>query len=68
MKNTKFMVKVVRGARAAEFVQRIDRSPIETTLKRNLALLMGKLTAEDVVNSLGNSRCITELIPVPVNG
>jgi hypothetical protein len=68
MKNTKFMVKVVRGTRAAEYVQRIDRSPVQTTLKRNLALVMGKLTAEDVVNSLGNSRCIPELIPVQVIG
>jgi len=66
MKNTKFMVKVVRGTRAAKYVQRIDPSPFQTTLKRNLALLMGKLTAEDVVNSLGNSRCILELVPVRV--
>jgi len=66
MKNTKFVVKMVRGTRVAEYVQRIDRSPIQTTLKRNLALLMGKLTAEDVVNSLGNSRCILELVPVRV--
>jgi len=65
MKNTKFMVKVVRGTRA-EYVQRIDRCPVQTTLKRNLALVMGKLTAEDVVNSLGNSRCIPELVPVQV--
>src|SRR5438105_5973349 len=65
-KNTKFVVKMVRGTRAAEYVQRIDRSPIQTTLTRNLALLMGKLTAEDVVNSLGNSRCIPELVPVQV--
>lgn len=50
MKNTKFMVKVVRGrTRAPEYVQRIDRSPFQTTLKRDLA--MGKLTAEDVANS-----------------
>ena len=62
MKNTKFMVKVVRGTRAPEYVQRIDRSPFQTTLKRDLA--MGKLTAEDVANSLGNSRCISELLPV----
>ena len=64
MKNTKFMVKVVRGTRAAQYVQRIDRSPVQTTLKRNLALVMGKFTAEDVVKSLGNSRCIPELVPV----
>ena len=46
MKNTKFLVKVVRGTRAAEYVERIDRSPVQTTLKRNRALAMGKLTAE----------------------
>jgi hypothetical protein len=64
MKNTKFLVKLVRGTRAAEYVQRIDRSPVQTTLKRNLALAMGRFTAEDVVNSLGNSRCTPELVPV----
>ena len=67
MKNAKFVVKVVRGTRAAEYVRRIDASPVQTTLKRNLALVMGKLTAEDVVNSLGNSRCIPELVPVQVS-
>ena len=66
MKNTKFVVKVVQGTRAAQYVQRIDRSPVQTTLKRNLALVMGKFTAEDVVNSLGNSRWIAELVPVRV--
>ena len=64
MKNTKFVVKVVRGTHVSEYVQRIDRSPVQTTLKRNLALVMGKFTAEDIVNSLGNSRCILELVPV----
>ena len=29
MKNTKFVVKVVRGTRVAEYVQRIDRSPVQ---------------------------------------
>jgi len=66
MKNTKFLVKVVRGTRAAEYVQQIDRNPIQTTMKRNLALVMGKLTAEEVVISLGSSRCVTELVPVQV--
>ncbi len=46
MKTTKFMVKVIRGIRAAEYVQRIDRSPIQTTLKRNLALVMGKIVTK----------------------
>ena len=67
MKNTKFLVKVIRGTRAAEYVQRIDRSPVQTTLKRNLALAMGRLTAEDVVSSLGNSRYTPELVPVQVS-
>ncbi len=66
MKNTKFLVKVVRGTRVAEYVERIDRSPVQLTLKRNLALAMGKFTAEDVVNSLANSRCIPELVPVKI--
>jgi hypothetical protein len=68
MKNTKFLVKGVRGTRAAEYVERIDRSSVQTTLRCNLALVMGKLTAEDVVDSLGNSRCIRELVPVQVTG
>ena len=67
MKNTKFLVKLVRATRAAEYVERIDRNPVKTTLKPNLALVMGKLTAEDVVNSLSTSRCIPELVPVQVN-
>ena len=64
--NTKFLVKLARCTRAAEYVQRIDRSPVQTTPKRNLALVMGRLTAEDVVSSLGNSRCTPELVPVQV--
>ena len=68
MENTKFVVQVNRGGtRAIEYVTRIDRSPVPTTLKRNLAMLMGKLTAEDVVKSLENSRCTTELVPVQVS-
>ena len=67
MKNTKFLVRVIRGTRAAEYVQRIDRSPVQTTLKRNLALAMGRLTAKDVVSSLGNSGCTPELVPVQVS-
>ena len=67
MKNTKFVVQVNRGGtRAIEYVARIDRTPVHTTLKLNLAMLMGKLTAEDVVKSLENSRCTTELVPVQV--
>jgi hypothetical protein len=64
MKNTKFVVKLIRGTRAAEYVQRIDQSAVQTTLVRNMALVMGKFTAEDVAKSLGNSRCTPELVPV----
>jgi hypothetical protein len=67
MKNTKFLVKLIRGARAVEYVERIDRSPVQTTLKRNLALAIGKWAPEDLVDSLGNSRCIAELVPVQVS-
>ena len=65
MKNTKFVVKVNRGStRATEYVQRIDRTPIETTPNRKLALVMGRYTAEDAVKSLQNSRCSPELVSV----
>ena len=67
MKNTKFVVKVNRGgSRGAEYVQRIDRKAVQTTAQRNLALVMGKFTAEDVVNSLGKSRWSPELVAIHV--
>jgi hypothetical protein len=65
VKNTKFLVKVNRsGTRAPEYVQRIDKSPIQTTTNRKLALMMGRFTAEDAVKSIQNSRCTPELISV----
>jgi hypothetical protein len=68
MTNTKFVVRVNRvGARAAEYVQRVDRSPIQTTTNRKLALVMGKFTAEDAVKSIQNSRCSPELLSVQVS-
>jgi hypothetical protein len=48
-------------------VQRIDRTPVQMTTNRKLALMMGKFTAEDAVKSIQNSRCIPELVPVYVN-
>jgi hypothetical protein len=66
MKNTKFLVKLNRGG-SFVFVQRMDRTPIETTSNRKLALLMGRLTAEDAIKSLQTSRCTPELVSVPVN-
>ena len=68
MRNTKFVLKVNRGGtRPAEYIQRIDGTAIQTTLIRNLALIMRKFTAEDVARSLGNSRRSPELVPVEVN-
>jgi hypothetical protein len=67
MKTTKFVVKVNRGgARAPEYVQRIDRTPIQMTTNRSLALLMGRFTAEDAVKLLANSRRSPELESVQV--
>ena len=61
MKNTKFIVKVNRGGtHVLEYVRRIDRTPIQTTINRKLALVMGRFTAEDAVKSLQNSRCSPE--------
>ena len=69
MKNIKFVVKVNRGrTRAPEYVQRVDPTPIHMTTNRKLALIMGKLTAEDAVKSLQTSQYIPELVPVPVAG
>jgi len=54
------------GARAPQYVQRIDRTSVETTTNRKLALIMGKFTAEDAIKSIQNSRCTPELVPVQV--
>jgi hypothetical protein len=67
MKDTKFVVKVMRsGTRAAEYVERIDRTPIQTTTHRKLALIMGKFTADDAVQSIHTARCSAELVSVQV--
>jgi len=67
MKTIKFVVKVNRGTRAPEYVQSVDPTPLHMTANRKLALVMGKLTAEDAVNALQNSRCIPELESVQVS-
>jgi hypothetical protein len=66
MKNIKFVVKVVRGTRAPSYVQRVDPTPIQMTTNRQLALLMGRFTAEDAVKSLQTSQCNPELESVQV--
>ena len=68
MKNTKFVVKVNRGGTLKpEYVQRIDRIPIQMTTNRKLALSMGRLTAEDAVQSIQTLRCNPELVSVQVS-
>ena len=66
--NTKFLVKVNRsGIRFSQYVQRIDRLPIQFTANRKLALLMGRFTAEDACDTIRTARCAPELVPVLVN-
>jgi hypothetical protein len=68
MKNFKFVVKVSRaGILAAQYVKRIDRTPIEMTTDRKLALVMGKFTAEDAAKSIFNARCNPELVRVQIS-
>jgi hypothetical protein len=68
MKNIKFVVRVNRGVtRPAEYVKRIDRSPIQMTPNRKVALVMGRFTAEDAAKSIQNSRRSPELVPVLVS-
>lgn len=68
MINKKFIVKVNRsGARYAEYVQRIDRTPIQTTPDRKLALVMGRFTAEDAIKSIQHSRCSPQLVCVYIS-
>ena len=69
MNNTKFVVKVKRGGtHADEYVQRIDRTPIQMTPNRKLALAMGRYTAEDAIKLIQNSRCRPELVSVRAAG
>lgn len=65
---TKFLVKVTRsGSGAPQYVQRTDKSPMQMTTNRKLALIMGKLTAQDAVESLQRARCTPELVSVLVS-
>ena len=68
MKTTKFVVKLNRGgALAVHYIQRIDRTPIQTTSNRKLALVMGRFTAEDAAKSIQTSRCTPELVLVQIS-
>ena len=68
MKNIRFVVRVSHGAsRAPAYVQRIDPAPVQMTTNRRLALMMGKLTAEDAAKTIESSQCVPELVPVQEN-
>jgi hypothetical protein len=62
----KYVVKVTRGNLAPAFVQRTDKTPVQMTTNRKLALVMGKLTAEDTMKSIQKSNSVTEMVPVQV--
>ena len=62
---TKFVVKVTRSG-TAQYVERTDKSPMRMTTNRKLALIMGKLTAQDAVETLLRARCRPELVSVQV--
>ena len=65
MKKIKFVVKLNRsGFRVPEYVQRIDRTPAQMTTNRKRALVMGRLTAEDVVKSIETFGRNPELLSV----
>ena len=67
MTKIKFLVKVNRnGLRGPDYVQRLDRIPVQMTTNRKLALLMGRFTAEDAIKSIQNSRCTPELVSIQV--
>jgi hypothetical protein len=67
MTHTKFVVRLKRrGNRMPEYLERIDRTPIQTTRDRKRALVMGKFTAEDAIRSIQTSQCDPELVPVQV--
>jgi hypothetical protein len=64
----KFVVRVSHnGTRAHAYVQRIGKIPFQMTTNRKLALIMGKLTAEDAAKAIQTARCVPELMPVHVN-
>jgi hypothetical protein len=48
--------------------KRIDRKPVQTTLERNQALLMGKVIAIEVLETFKKSRWTPEMVAVEVNG
>jgi hypothetical protein len=67
MHTTRFLVKLTRaGAHQPQYVQRVGHVSVETTSDKKLALIMGKLTAEDAMKAIQNPRCTPELVAVKV--
>jgi hypothetical protein len=65
MQNTKFVVKVNRGGnRDPEYVHLVDRKSITMTTVRRLALVMGRLTAEEMVESIRTAHRSPEMVSV----
>lgn len=66
MKNTKFIVKLTRvGAHGPQYLVQIGKS-VKTTSERSLALVMGKYTAQDAIDSIESARCTGELIAIKI--
>jgi hypothetical protein len=67
MQNTKFVVKVNRGGnRDPEYVHLVDRKSIKMTTLPRLALVMGRLAAEEMVESIRTAHRSPELVSVSV--
>ena len=68
MTTFKFVVKVNRtGSRMPAYVHSMTGNMIQMTPNRKLALVMGKLAAEDAINSIRNARSTPELVMVKMN-
>lgn len=64
---TKFLVKIGRGGLGrSQYVQRVRPASVDITSDRKLALIMGKLTAEDAIKTIQNTRCKPELVAIRV--
>jgi hypothetical protein len=64
MKNTKFLVILNRvGSRRPQYLLEMGKR-VKTTSERRLALLMGKLTAQDAIDGIQSAHCTAKLVPI----
>ena len=54
-----------RVTHGSQYLLQMDKS-VKTTSERSLALVMGKYTAQDAIDSIQSARCVGELIPVKI--